>query len=258
MKYVVYLTMYKGTLLPRWYIGSSTIERVVNGYNGSVASKKWKEIYKKEQKENKELFTTRVLSYHKTKKDALEEECRVQRLHEVPKNEKYFNEAYASKNGFRGGDTSYAIDYDKIKENFDGSEHWRVINDRIKERRANSEEYNKWYIERRRPCRSSFLGKHHTENAKRAIAEKNSIRQSGKGNSQWGTHLYVDILSGERKRYKEGTQPAGWITTTEMKDKQKKKNGTYGRRWYNDGETNYFVFPNDPIVEEKKLIHKRL
>jgi hypothetical protein len=54
--YAVYLTMYKGKLLPKWYIGSSTIDKIENGYNGSVCSKKFKTLYEKEQKSNKCFF----------------------------------------------------------------------------------------------------------------------------------------------------------------------------------------------------------
>jgi len=66
-KYIVYITKYKGNLLPPFYIGSSYEEKILNGYNGSIRSKKYKEIYKKEQKENKHLFITRILSYHETR-----------------------------------------------------------------------------------------------------------------------------------------------------------------------------------------------
>lgn len=41
MKYVVYLTMYKGTKLPKWYIGSTNINKINKGYHGSVASEEW-------------------------------------------------------------------------------------------------------------------------------------------------------------------------------------------------------------------------
>lgn len=101
-KYVVYLTRYNGELLPRWYIGSSVEERILKGYNGSVTSKKWITIYKQEQQENKHLFKTRILSYHETRKEALYEELRVQKMHQVRNNNKYFNESYASKNGYFG------------------------------------------------------------------------------------------------------------------------------------------------------------
>jgi dTDP-4-amino-4,6-dideoxygalactose transaminase len=91
--------MYLGTKLPRWYIGSSTEEKVLNGYNGSVCSKRYCEIYIKEQKENKHLFKTRILSKHLTRKEAISEELRLQKMHKVVKNSDYFNESYAQKNG---------------------------------------------------------------------------------------------------------------------------------------------------------------
>lgn len=105
-RYVVYLTRYSGDKLPPWYIGSSTEEKVLNGYNGSVRSKKWKNIYYKELKENKSLFKTRILSYHLTREESLKEELRLQRMHLVVKSEKYFNESYATPNGFFGRDIS--------------------------------------------------------------------------------------------------------------------------------------------------------
>lgn len=102
MKFIVYLTKYRGKLLPLWYIGSTYYDNVKNGYNGSVSSKKYKEIYKMEQKENKHLFKTKILSYHKTRKEALEEELRLQKKHKVVKNSRYINESYACVNRFFG------------------------------------------------------------------------------------------------------------------------------------------------------------
>lgn len=92
--------------MPKWYIGSSYEEKILKGYNGSVHSKKWKSIYKSEQKENKYLFKTRILSFHKSRTDAHFEELRLQKMHQVVKNVNYFNEAYAQPNGFFGRDVS--------------------------------------------------------------------------------------------------------------------------------------------------------
>ena len=106
MKYCTYITMYSGELLPKWYIGSSTIEKIKKGYNGSVCSKRYKEIYKEEQRNNKHLFKTRILSVHNTRQDAVVEELRLQKLHNVVKNKKYFNESFAKKNGCFARDKS--------------------------------------------------------------------------------------------------------------------------------------------------------
>lgn len=104
--YVVYLTMYSGDKLPKWYIGSSYEEKILKGYNGSVRSKKYKEIYDVEQHLNKHLFKTRILSYHLTREEAVKEELRVQQIHKVMTNHKYVNESYATINGCFGRDVS--------------------------------------------------------------------------------------------------------------------------------------------------------
>jgi hypothetical protein len=109
---VVYLTMYLGDKLPKWYIDSSKKHKIENGYNGSVTSKKYSSIFKSEQKSNKHLFKTKIISYHKTTQESLDEELRLQKLHNVVKNPKYINMSYCQRNGFHGGDTSEFIDYD--------------------------------------------------------------------------------------------------------------------------------------------------
>lgn len=97
--FCVYLTYYKGNLLPKWYIGSSSIKKVENGYTGSVVSKRWKHIYETELTNNRGLFKTRIIYRCEERKAATDEEYRLQKLHKVVVNEKYFNESYASKNG---------------------------------------------------------------------------------------------------------------------------------------------------------------
>jgi hypothetical protein len=104
--FCVYLTIYYGTLLPRRYIGSSRIEKIMKGYNGSIKSKKWSKIFSIEQRNNKHLFKTRVLSVHKTRIEATKQELFIQKKYDVVKNEKYINESFASPNGFFGRDVS--------------------------------------------------------------------------------------------------------------------------------------------------------
>lgn len=78
---------------------------------------------------------------------------------------------------------------------------------------------------------------------------------SGENNWAHGTHIYIDseyngslppttVLN--KQRYKDGSQPNGWITVREWKNNRKnKKNNAYGRHWYNDGSTNYYLYPTD-------------
>lgn len=101
--YVTYLTTYTGNLLPNYYIGSTSEEKILSGkYFGSIRSKKWKEIFKKELKENPNLFSVQILSTHETRESALEEELRIHIEKNVVKSIDYMNESLASVNGFFG------------------------------------------------------------------------------------------------------------------------------------------------------------
>ena len=104
MKFVVYLTTYTGYKLPPYYIGSTSKEKLDAGYFGSVTSRKWKTIYKEELINNKNLFSSEVLSYHNSRQEALDEERKIQIERNVIKSSDYFNEAIAAPNGFFGRD----------------------------------------------------------------------------------------------------------------------------------------------------------
>ena len=105
-QYCVYLTIYSGTKLPLFYVGSSSIEKVQNGYNGSVTSKKYKAIYLKEQKENKHLFKTIIIRTCYNRSMALAMEQFIHIKDNVVKSDLFFNMSVANKNGFFGMDVS--------------------------------------------------------------------------------------------------------------------------------------------------------
>lgn len=104
--YCVYLTVYFGNKLPRRYIGSTKVERIHQGYNGSIKSKKYKSTYLEEQCENKHLFKTRILSYHSSHEEAIAEELRLHIKYNVVKSDKYMNMSLASQSGCFGRDLS--------------------------------------------------------------------------------------------------------------------------------------------------------
>jgi len=59
MMYVTYLVTYTGDKLPKFYIGSTSEEKVLSGkYFGSVSSKKYKNIFLDEKKKS-----SRIISY---------------------------------------------------------------------------------------------------------------------------------------------------------------------------------------------------
>lgn len=80
---------------------------------------------------------------------------------------------------------------------------------------------------------------------------KISVAVTGTRNGSYGTHLYVGPeFDGTNclqytKRCNEGSQPVGWITLTEWKNCRKRRSGSYGKAWFNDGINNFLIDPND-------------
>ena len=100
--FCVYLTIYRGNKLPPFYIGSSSIQNINNGYKGSVQSKKYKQIWRKELKENHHLFVIKIVSIHKTRTEALIKEDFLQRTLNVVSSPLYINLSFAQKDGCFG------------------------------------------------------------------------------------------------------------------------------------------------------------
>ena len=101
-EFCVYLTEYSGDKLPPKYIGSTSIKNINKGYCGSVTSFMWKNIFKSEIKENRHLFSVKILSQHSTRIEALDEELRLHKLYDVVKSNDYINQSYACVNGYFG------------------------------------------------------------------------------------------------------------------------------------------------------------
>lgn len=91
--YCVYVTFYKGNLLPPFYIGYTTVAKVESGYHGTVKSLAYMKIWKSELKNNPDLFKTKILSLHESRKDASSKETLLQRLLNVHTNPLYINRA---------------------------------------------------------------------------------------------------------------------------------------------------------------------
>ena len=105
-QYCTYLTTYSGKKLPPFYIGSSSVDRIKEGYHGSVHSKKYKQIWKNELKQNPHFFKTKIISLHGTRKEAIIKEEKFHRLLNVVKSTMYINMAIAAPNGFHGRDVT--------------------------------------------------------------------------------------------------------------------------------------------------------
>ena len=100
--YVTYLTIYSGNKLPPFYIGSSSLNKVNDGYRGSVTSNKYGITWKEELKNNPHLFKTIIISKHNTRPEAMDKELILQTKLNVVKSPMYINMSFASVNGYFG------------------------------------------------------------------------------------------------------------------------------------------------------------
>lgn len=91
MEYCVYLTVYSGNRLPPFYIGYSTVKKIMCGYRGSACSKEHSSFWRSEQKQNPHLFSTKIISYHHTIEEAKSKEYSLQKSLNVHTNPLYIN-----------------------------------------------------------------------------------------------------------------------------------------------------------------------
>jgi hypothetical protein len=97
-----------------------------------------------------------------------------------------------------------------------------------------------------------------TEEERKARIAKLSAKSKGELNSQYGKIWCVkenDVDLKNRKPFI--TIPEGWISIKEWKDRKKNKNNNaYGRRWFNNGQQNFFLYPED--ITTQTLVLGRL
>jgi len=111
--YCVYLTVYHGNKLPPFYIGYSTVKKVLNGYHGTISSKQYKSIYKQELEENPHLFKTFIISRCETRNQALLKESYFQKQFNVHTNSMYINMAISGEKSSITQTEAYKIDASK-------------------------------------------------------------------------------------------------------------------------------------------------
>jgi hypothetical protein len=177
MRYVTYLVTYIGDKLPKFYIGSTSEEKVLSGkYFGSISSKKYKELFLNEKRDNIHLFKIEILSYHDTREEAIKEELRRQIELDVIKSLDYMNESLARVNGFFGRDTS--------GENH--PQYGKTLSEETKNKISNTltgriepEETRKKKSESKIGEKNSFYGKKHS------VDTKNKISETKKGTESW-------------------------------------------------------------------------
>lgn len=93
--YCTYLTIYSGNKMPPFYIGSTSVQRVAEGYRGSVKSAKYGKVWAEEIENNPHLFDTRIITLHSERPEALSRENDLHVRLNVVKNPLYINQATA-------------------------------------------------------------------------------------------------------------------------------------------------------------------
>lgn len=93
--FCVYLTIYRGNRLPPFYIGSSSVSLIENGYRGSVRSKEYAKVWKRELRDNPQLFETRIVKRLATRQQAHDAEQDFQLRLSAVTNPLYANKSLA-------------------------------------------------------------------------------------------------------------------------------------------------------------------
>lgn len=176
--YCVYLTVYRGNKLPPFYIGSTSVKNLESGYKGSVTSRKFGEVWKKETRDNPQLFSVKIVKKFSDRKVALDWEKKAHVRLSVIKNPLYINLWTA------GGIFGYSVkgkDHpfygkklwtDKNPNPFKGRQHTsttkKIISDKAKQRKASDETRKKMS-----KFQSSRVRERCSEDKKRKIGDAN-------------------------------------------------------------------------------------
>jgi len=188
----------------KYYIGMHSTDNLEDGYMGS--GKRLKRSLNKYGKEN---FKFEILEFLPNRVELKEREKEIVDLNEIFKKE-CLNLTVGGTGGFisvegvkKGGKVGLTR---KLKEEKVLKTEW--YQDYVKK---HSYGIKKSYLngnrEKRQPL--NWEGKKHKEESKKKIGEKNSIKQSGGGNSQFGTY-WITNEKENKKIHKGDLIPDGW------------------------------------------------
>lgn len=195
MFYVIYKTT--NTVNGKFYIGKHQTKDLNDGYVGSG-----KILQRAIKKYGKENFITEILYMCKSEKHM----NILERILVVPDAELNYNLCNGGKGGF-----SYILKNKLYLDLNNGLPKEKMLEARKRGGRTTIEKYGPRYTEKFvMSGRTSFKGKHHTEESKQKIGLKNSKLQSGSKNSQFGT-MWITNGSASMKVKKDiDNIPEGW------------------------------------------------
>jgi hypothetical protein len=142
-----------------------------------VRSCEWKSLWDFEIKNNPELFSSTIISIHKTRIEALSAELELQKLHNAILDPTFINRSYATVNGFFGNGAS------GVHHPMHGKKHSPESRQKISANHADvSGANNPMYG---KPGVKGMLGKNHSEETK-AKMKANQWDRSGTNNPMFG------------------------------------------------------------------------
>ncbi len=210
-KYCTYLTVYSGGRLPPFYIGFSTIDKVRNGYHGSVRSKEYRYIWDEEIRQHPELFKTIVISVHDNRDDALAREISLQRKMNVIQNPLYINQAIGRLVDNRG----------------------RVFTPEHKAKLSTAKRGNAWSIGKPNPTRAALNRQQRgTKNP------AHSARMKGRKYPEHSERL--------KQLYKNGWAPRAGKRNANI---ERLRLVRVGRRWISNGVLEKFASPAEALLD---------
>ena len=172
-------------------------------------------MFKQEQRENKHLFKTRIISYHSTDVEARQKEKELHIKYDVVRSVIYMNESIAKPNGFHGRDVSGENNpmYGKSRK---GEKHRGGENIS----RALKEKYKTDYGKKMREESSRRLKENNPSQDQNVMQRiKETWKETGRGiGAKNGMYGQVGKLKGKKlynngitvKGFIPGQQPDGW------------------------------------------------
>lgn len=231
-EFCVYQTVYSGNKLPRYYIGSSSVEKVKSGYRGSVCSKQFKNLWKEELQCSPEHFRTFIISRYGTRKEALASELLYQIAFDVVKSEHYINKAYACK-GF--------INEGGINSPMFGKHHTKEVKQKMSESQKGEKnhQFNKHRSEEtKQKISNSSKGKIFLEETKQKISNAKLGTIHSEASKQKMSIAKIGKRLSEDHKQKISTSGLGRIHSDETKIRMSIARKEY---WHNRNSKNEII-----------------
>ncbi len=216
--YCTYMTHYTGDKLPPYYIGSTSINRVENGYHGSPGSKNFKSIWANELKDNPHLFKTTILNRHTTRDEAYLDEIKWQTKLNVVENDLFVNAKIQPSTFTTQGKTKILSEETKTKLSKVGK--GRKRSEKTNEKIKKFWQENPYPEEAKEKISKSKIGKPRSEETKAKLSKANTgkkhseetkAKMKGRTSSTKGKTWYHNPITKERKLFIEDEQEYGFI-----------------------------------------------